>query len=529
MRVQKESKFVWAIAVVAMCVAFLPVLDSTLADMGGNIFLYNRLYQMVDCFKHGMFPFIYYEDVGGIGYGSPIFYGQLTLLFFIPFIGSIQSFVKAYYLVSLLLNFFGFRCFIKRLSSYATLTSCFYIVSMPFLGLFNAILAPNCLAVGLSWFFLAFCIDFFRDSKNILLVILSYFAVWQTNFNTTVIVTLVCFCVFLVYFRFDRWKDYLRLFLGVFCVVVYDIVNMLVHRDSLHISSAETVLSKMGVHDIKVFSVHPLGGYWFRGAFSFIDYCNGFMSFLCFVVLVLYIKRYIGSESFRFKVCSAAIGVVAVIGYVIGVYGIWRVVYQATDIFFQFPIRYYIFIFGFVLAVLSRVIKPDRFVFVAVCLCIVDIVISSPFHFMPDDNGLWYWQLANYEYASDDFIKDEHILLDYSSTIHSTSGASYSFERDYNLVMVNCSSNVGGDILTLPKLYYKGYQAVGENGERFVVKSGFSNYCEVDIGDYTGILSLSYQVPVAVLILFYIQIVWFLRLLVLTLRRYFTHARAKGK
>lgn len=105
-REQKETKFVWAVAIVVMfIIVALRCFDSKLMTEPDATFLYNRCLQMWDCVKNGYFPFLYYNDVGGIGYASPIFYGQLTLVPFIPLLGSISSFIKGYFLVCVVLNF----------------------------------------------------------------------------------------------------------------------------------------------------------------------------------------------------------------------------------------------------------------------------------------------------------------------------------------------------------------------------------------------------------------------------------------
>ena len=49
-------------------------------------YLYNRAYQMLSCFQDGNMPWFYYNDFGGVGYGSSFFYGQLTLVPFLIFI-----------------------------------------------------------------------------------------------------------------------------------------------------------------------------------------------------------------------------------------------------------------------------------------------------------------------------------------------------------------------------------------------------------------------------------------------------------
>lgn len=510
MREQRESRVVWVLASIAMVVIFsLLCFNDKLAQVGDSVFLYNRCYQIRDCLLNGHYPFLYYEDLGGIGYGSPIFYGQLNLFPFIPFLDDISIFLKMYFLSCLLLNFFGFRCFLKRVSSYATLTSCFYIVSMPFLRLLGGNIPANALAVGFSWFFFAFCVDYFRDGKSFSLLILSYFMIWQSNFNSTVLATLVCFGIFLFYVSVSRWKDYVRLLAVVLLVISYNLVNMAIHIDAINVTDPESMLSVLHTEgDARLLSIHPLGGFLFRINIEWVDCCCGFMTFGMFAVCAYFVRRYIRGESRRFKVGASVIGVVSVVGYIVGMCAIWPDFYKATNVFFQFPIRYYVFFFGFVLAVVSRVVKPHWAVYLVIALCVVDISAVNPFQSKPSSNTEYVGlQLGNGEYASSSFIMDSGVYKAYKDSVHSESGADYSFSRSYNSVVVDCSSNPGVDTLTLPKLYYNGYRAVGSDGESFEVKSGYSNYCEVAIGNFEGILTLSYHVPVVVLVFFFVQVV----------------------
>lgn len=509
---QKENKLTWCLSAVAMFVAYSSVLfNETWSEMSDVVFLYNRCYQLFDCLRHGLWPFIYYEDLGGIGYGSPIFYGQLTLLPFMPFLGSISSFLKVYSLCSILLNFFGFRHLAKRFSSYATLTACFYIISMPFLGLFNGSLPAFCFAGGISLFFLGYCVNYFRDYKNLYLLILTYFLTWQSNLQAVILSTVACFFVFCVYFKLQNWKNYIKLFVGVLCLVLFDIANIIVNFDAFRFVDASVVLNQLSpIHDIRMFSIHPLGGYVFRGMFPIIDYCNGFMTFGVFAVFVYFMINGFSKQSLRFKV-TTCVGVgLTVVGYILSTFDIWHAVYSATNIFIQFPARYFIYLFVFILVLLSRVIQPKTFVYVAVIFCVLDVVISHPFHPRPDE-GVTYTAmcLMNAEYSSNDFILDDFVIEEYSNAVHSESGVVYSFERSYNMVSVDCSANPGVDVLTLPKLYYNGYQAVGSTGETFIVRGGYSNYCEVDIGSYQGTLTLSYKIPAIVYWCFILQILCF--------------------
>lgn len=518
---QKENKIVTCIAIFGLLIVYMLLcFDDNLSKVGDQMFLYNRAVQIKDCIVNGVWPFLYYEDIGGIGYGTPIFYGHLTLFPFIFFIDDIAVFVKLYYLACLLLNFFGFRCFIKRISENATLTACFYIFSMAFLSIYYGNLPANVMAVGWSWFFFAACIDYFRDSHGFAFFILTYFMIWQSNFNATVIATLVCFGIFCVYFRRKQTLGYVRLAIATALTMGFNIVNMFVHRDAIALQDAESMLLVLNPEsDARVTSLWPLGGYIARLSSDLLDGSSGFMTVALFLLFVYSIVRGVRYESRRFKVCSSVIGVVTVIGYIVGTYSIWSTVYKATQLFFQFPIRYYVVLFGFVLAIFSRVLKPNWVVYVVCIWCVFDIFIVNPFHFKATEFNYYVSaQIANGEYASSDFIMNYDIYLDYKDNVHSVSGVEYQYTHEYNLITIDCSSNVDGDTLTLPKLYYYGYQAVGSNGEKFNVSSGYSNYCQVDIGSYTGLLTLRYEVPPVVLFLFWIQVFCVSRLLYLVLK-----------
>lgn len=539
MREQKENNLVWFIAILAMF-----VIVALRCFEGGSVydsdatFLYNRCWQMWDCVKHGYYPFLYYNDIGGIGYGSPIFYGQLTLILFIPFLGSFSGFMNAYFAVSVVVNFFGFRAFCKRFSSYATLSACFYIVGVPFVMIAGVGLYAFVFALGISWYFLAFCVDYFRDSRSLPFLILTYFLTWQSNLQATMFTTLACFVLFIVYFDSSRFWSYMKLFLYVLALVSFNLVNMYVHRDAVRFVDITSWMQGDTSTARVVFSLFPFGGFILRGVLSdypWGDLCCGAMQIGILVVFVRYLITGFGKESHRFKVVSFGVLAVCVIGYFVGTRPIWGSVYEVTHIVFQFPIRYFIFLYGFLIVILSRVIRAGKLSIIVLFLCIMDILIANPLVVGTTRDELPYvFQcIAFGEYAGssfpDEMLYNTDLYKTYAENINSLSGTEYSWQNEYNGVTVDCSLNVEGDTLTLPKLYYKGYQAIGENGERFVVKSGYSNYCEVDIGDYTGVLSLSYQVPVAILTLFWVQIACVLGLLYDILRSCLVHARAEGK
>ena len=518
-RKQNETNFVWFVAIAAMFVIVaLRCFDSKLMTEPDATFLYNRAFQMWDCLRHGFWPFLYYNDVGGIGYASPIFYGQLTLLPFIPLLGSISSFIRGYFLVCVVLNFFGFRFLCKRFSSYATLSACFYVLGVPFVTLCGSGMYAFVLGLGFSWFFFGYCVDYFRDNRNLFPLVLFYFLIWQSNFNAVALATLVCFCLFCCYFRLSHWRAYVRLFLCVLLLVSYDIVNMLVHLDALRLSDFSLgFLGDMSKERI-VMSTSPFGGFLYR-SIQYVRYngdlCCGFMSFGFFCAFTHYWVFYGRDKSMVMRVRAVAVWMISIVGYLAGIHTVWGHVFKATHAFFQFPIRYFILCYGFIVVVLAKVIKNTKFAHIVLILALLDIFITNPLSVgvSSGEMDFVFQRIVYAEYAGSNFVRGIETYDIYSSAVVSSSGREYSYVNDYNGLTVDCFGNVGDEVLTLPKLYYRGYKATGSGDETFVVRSGYSNYCEVDIGDYQGSLILRYETPKIVLAFFWLQVACLLAVL----------------
>lgn len=535
MREQKESNSVWFIAILAMFVIVaLRCFDDNITLQTDATFLYNRCFQMVDCLRHGYFPFIYYNDVGGIGYASPIFYGQFTLVPFVLFLNDIAVFIKVYYLCCIVLNFFAFRCFLKRISSSATLGACFYIVGLPFVRLCDFGVYAYIMGVGFGWFFIAYCIDYFRDNKNFAPLLLFYFLCWDANFNSAALYLFVCFCLFVRYFKRDRILSYLRLFCFACVLFLFNFVSMFANRDALSLYDLSDSFSGDTGSIGTLFSLRPFGGFLPRTIMNMlfsVDLATGFMQFGILALFVFVLIKHVLHESLLFRVEAGIICAGTVFLYIIGMHPLWGSFYSVTNVFFQFPIRYLVICYGFVVAIVARYLIKSKAVLIVLILCVLDFFIIG---FRVWESTLVETDLAAYivlgEYTGSSFIAEENVWLEYSSSIHSESGSIYSYTNDYNGLTVDCSSNASGDVLTLPKLYYRWYQAVGDNGEQFKISSGYSNYCEVDIGTYTGSLYLRYRVPFVIMLLLFVQVVCLLWLLaIICKRRLVCFESAEGK
>lgn len=516
MRVQQERKAVWAFAIVTLTLLFaVRSFDQALTSLADSMFLYNRCYQMCDCIKHGVYPFLYHNDAQGLGYASPIFYGQLTLVPFIPFLYSFSVFMKVYMLCALLLNFFGFRFFAKRFSANATLASCFFIMGYPFLWLINSgTLYAFIFGLGISWFFLGYCVDYFRDKKHFSLLLLTYFLTWQSNLNIAFLALVVCFGFFCLYFRIERIKDYVKLSLCAFVMLLYNFVNMAVHAGAVHMIDLDLFLSDFVIGDQGgLSSVWPVGGFIVRrigralGCLS--DSRVGLLQVLLVVLFVVGFVKCFKSETKRYKICFCVFAAGTAVLYVIGLLPVWERIWDAVS-FIQVPIRFLVILLGLACVFLSRLVKPGKFVYCCLSLLLVDclfgcVVSTSPW-VMPVDDFSLYMQIGNAEYAGENFVRDWDWHEANQGVVLSESGAVYDYVNDYIGLSVDCSANFDEDVLTLPKLYYKGYRCVDAYGRELEVISGYSNYCQVDIGGYTGILTLKYSVPWWLVMLLLVQV-----------------------
>jgi uncharacterized membrane protein YfhO len=98
------------------------------------------------------------------------------------------------------------------------------------------------------------------------------------------------------------------------------------------------------------------------------------------------------------------------------------------------------------------------------------------------------------EYLSDSYCCTEEEFDKLSTTVTDQYGNEYSYseERGKLTVELDCEQNT---ILTLPKLYYKGYHA-SINGQAVCVDEGYSQFITVNVPEgTTGDMTLEYCHP----------------------------------
>lgn len=266
----------------------------------------------------------------------------------------------------------------------------------------------------------------------------------------------------------------------------------------------------------------PFGGFVFRRNVNWVEAGCGICSVGFLIVCCVYGVKMLKSCSIKRRVAFLTLLFCIIVSYIAGLVGIWPFLYIYIGVFIQFPVRYFVLLFGTLLLTVSCYMKPSVWLYVVLVIAIGDVFISNPMVWSsPTDRGYdIYDVIINAEFASNDFVYTQEAYETYGFSVNSSSGTEYTYSNEYNGLSVDCSSNSGSDILTFPKLYYKGYHAYAEDGSQFAVVSGYSNYCEVNIGSYTGSLRLIYEVPIYLLTLFWLQIVSVAYILAKVLRRW---------
>lgn len=479
-----------------------------------NVFLYNRLVQIKDCFVDGNFPFFYYNDLNGAGQGTPFYYGQVTLFPFIFFVGNQSAFIRCYFVITVLLNYFGFICFAKRYTSYAVLLADIYVCSCGFVLSEAICLLAFSMALGLSWFFFAFCVSFFRDHKSCLPCAVLFWLIFETNTNATLLSFIGCVCLFIYYFKREDLKNYIRFCLLCCLLCLYNISNILYHSDTINSAMYSYNSFEGGSFSTNMLlSLFPFHGLFMEASVSQPDQYFSLMIFPLAIYGFIVLRKHWSK-----RIC--AVLCLFVLFWFVGISYIWSYVNSIVSIPYQFPLRHAVYILGFLIVILFRYAKPKKLLYCFLTLSLLDFVIMNPFQYTIDEFPYVYEQSGRTEYLSDKFCCSLEEFLDYSSSIKSEQGYSYSYSQNEKYFIVDCSSNLGGDTILLPKIWYNGYIVQAEGVDLSIV-SGYSNFCEVALGNYTGELIVYYSHPIWLLVLFVLQQVLLLFIVVKLCKNYY--------
>lgn len=526
----KKIKIDWVgIFIVMFLSCIVIVCNSDRLQLADIQFFYNRAVQMLNCIKDGNIPFFYYNDFGGVGYGSSFFYGQLTIYPFLFFANKgIDVFVNAYTIVMIALTYTG-ACFLgKRFTNnykfiaLLFMCSCYITQTM-----YSFAMLPNIMAIALSFYFIGFCIDFFRDKKSFVPASILFYLVINTHLVTAVISFIICVILFIMYFDKSRFKDYVKFALFTTFICSYFLVNAFYHSDIITSTSKinEQMLDhKIGTACCTYENWLPFTGILFNCIINMLGFTNlGGYRLLNLVVTILLL--YWGRHKFTKR--EVFVLIVDIVATIISIDWIWGLINKVWLIPIQFPCRFAPYIVLSIIVIFLRnkdlsILKRRIFI-----LCCLPELLLMPFVVLPDTNVAstdYSYQVINGEYLDKSFSWDLNDFEYKKNHVIDQDGNEYNFSVFPNKVVVSVYDSEDKDIqLTLPKLYYKGYTFSGVKvletfatmnekefynyayksyiTDTYKVEMGDSQFIKVDIGKSRGTFVLTYEHPVWLILL----------------------------
>lgn len=526
----KKIKIDWVGIFIVMFLSCIVIIcNSDRLQLADIQFFYNRAVQMLNCIKDGKIPFFYYNDFGGVGYGSSFFYGQLTIYPFLFFVNKgIDVFINAYTIVMIALTYTG-ACFLsKRFTNnykfvaLLFMCSCYITQAMYSFGML-----PNIMAIALSFYFIGFCIDFFRDKKSFIPASILFYLVINTHLVTAVINFIICVILFIMYFDKSRFKDYVKFALFTTFICSYFLINAFYHSDIITSTSKinEQMLNhKIGTACCTYENWLPFTGILFNCIINMLGFTNlGGYRLLNLVVSILLL--YWGRHKFTKR--EVFVLIVDIVATIISIDWVWGLINKIWLIPIQFPCRFAPYIVLSIIVIFLRnkdlsILKRRIFI-----LCCLPELLLMPFVVLPDTSVAsteYSYQVINGEYLDKSFSWDLDDFEYKKNHVTDQDGNEYGFSVFPNKVVVSVYGSGDKDIqLTLPKLYYKGYTFSGVKvletfttmnekefynyayksyiTDTYKVEMGDSQFIKVDIGKSRGTFVLTYEHPVWLILL----------------------------
>lgn len=505
------------IVVIVLQVVLLFVGSSTVMINPDLRFMHNRALQMYNCLADGNIPYFYYKDFGGVGYGSAFFYGHLTLYPFVYFAHlGIDIFLKVYTVVALVTVYLGASFFCKRFTLNYKFISLMFIVSSFMVQRVQTSGTPaSHLALGISLFFLAYCIDFFRDNKSWIKATIVFFILLNTHLLTSVLSFVFCVFIMIYYFDKSRLKDYFVFATATGVVCSYNITNMLYHYDIVtstdEINKSMIEYAKSGA-DIII--MNYMGRIPFLGCVAFLVLSlvgvsvgiSGFM--LVNEVVAISLVLLLISNYKKLSRKNLVLIFLALLGVVISERSIWVCLNEGWNNPLQFPVRFTPYIILLVMIFAYRYIGSRKLKVFLFCFCLTDLMLSS-FMTSNDIGSIeqytdLFCQVENGEYLDESFVWETDTFEYYSSHVTDEEGKEYQYSEDNDggiTVSLDGVESSSIKSLTIPKLYYKGYKCY--NGDKEIdLKMGYSQFIEVDMTNYkSGSIYVIYRHPVWLIVL----------------------------
>ena len=487
---EKIIKFFAPIFLMMTIIGFVIMGAENLLGNEDYYFLYNRARQLLSCIQDGAPIGFFYNDLNGVGYGSSFFYGYLTLIPFLPLLNiSSTIFINSYLVVAGLVFCFGVLYLVSRFTDKYVFITCLFLLSTFVIEMFSATgLIVNYFAVGLSFFFIGTCIDFFRDDKKFIWSSILFFLILNTHTITAFLSFLICVFMFISYFDKKRIKDYCLFAFVTLLFCSYFIFTFITHID-LSMS-----LNKTTKEFIDVIAANDKQHNMFCGSsFAFCDVLtmnclhissiNGYSFFGLGFLLVSIVVLLQSYKLLSKKEVLCLFGFV--IGLILGINDIWVAIINRFNVPIQFPLRYMFYLLlGFYIIVCRRI--ENKGIFIVLFLISIPNIMFR-FHVGNVDlkmntlAELYNHQMVNAEYLSDDFDFDLDTFERHRNEVVDEDGTQYVFVKDKDVLYVKFNTDEE-HTLTIPKLYYNGY--VCENTEthnQLQVNKGISQFISVTI------------------------------------------------
>lgn len=498
-------------------------------------FLYNRALQMYNCCEDDIVPWFFYNDFNGVGYGSSFFYGYLTLYPFLLFVKlGIKPFLCAYMTTTVVLTYIG-SCFLAkrfttnyRLVGLIFITSSFSIQYLSSLGTY-----ANHLGVALGFFFIAKCIDFFRDNKSFIPASILFWLIINTHLISALLNFIVCVLIMIMYYKKDRFIDYVKFALCTCLVCSYFVVNFLYHSnvinntssinkqmikhisEGFNIGNVQSTTPFLGVLDtiiLNIFGIEiPYTGY------------KVILLSVLILLLIFLVKRF-RSLSHREIFCLCVI----FIGFILSFKDIWILLNSFFLVPFQFPVRYTPYILLCFIIIACKNVNMKSWMICLVTLLVLPDVVLNGFCIMPlsdeyrQEQASLLCQVMNGEYLDKSFTWNLDEFNDNSTHVYDSDGNSYSYDIDKNKLIIHITDAVDETVLQAPKLYYKGYICYdADSGEKFDITMGYSQFINIRLPKgYVGDIVLFYNHPFILQLMCILCIVLVISLIIIDITKY---------
>lgn len=532
----KRIKVDWVGIIIVMFLSCIVIVANNDRTLVPDIrYLYNRAEQMLNCIKDGNIPFFYYNDFGGVGYGSSFFYGQLTLYPFLFFVNKgIDVFVNSYTVVIIALTYTG-ACFLgKRFTKNYKFIALLYMCSCwSVQSFFSFATLSNILATAISFYFIGFCIDFFRDKKSFIPASILFFVVVNTHLITAVISFIICVILFIMYFDKLRLKDYIKFALFTTFICSYFLINAVYHSGV--VNNIEFINKRM-LKYVEAGNYNVICNYQSKLPFTGVI-LNSILAKFKFSSIDGYHLINLGVSILlivwgrhKFSKREVACLIISLLATLVSIRYFWVLINKVWLNPIQFPCRFTSYIVLCILLVCLRNVELSKFKSRIFILCCLPELLLISFVTEPVDRALLEYdnpyshQIINGEYLDKSFSWDLNDFEYKKNHVTDQDGNEYDFSVFPNKVVVSVHSSKDKDIqLTLPKLYYRGYTfskvevpeaftAMNEKEfyshtytpyitDTYNVEMGDSQFIKVDIGTSRGTFVLTYEHPIWLILL----------------------------